>query len=158
MMTDGTIITNVIDAIVLSSEIVKSAENEILWIVPRPTLVYASQFGLIEEFKTLAQNGVRVRGISDLSYLYIDTVRELLDIGLNVRHFEKYKGVFMVVVDRRKSISSISADAENLAIGDPVVALWSDDPTYIEYLSSIFEPLWEQAVPAAQRIEELLRG
>jgi hypothetical protein len=156
-MTDGTVITSVMDAIALGSEIVKSAENEILWIAPRPTLAYASQFGIIETFKTLIQNGVRVRGISDISYLYIDTVRELLDIGQDVRHFEKYKGIFMVVVDGRKSISSISADAENLSIADPVVAFWSEDPTYVEYLTSIFEQSWEQAVPAAQRIEELLK-
>ena len=73
IMTDGTVIENVKDTIALGSEIVESAENEIMWIAPRPKLVYASQFGIIEIFKTLIQNGVRVRGISDLSYLYIDT-------------------------------------------------------------------------------------
>jgi len=156
-MTDGTVIENVKDTIALGSEIVESAENEIMWIAPRPKLVYASQFGIIEIFKTLIQNGVRVRGISDLSYLYIDTVHELLDIGQDVRHFEKYQGVFIIVVDGRKSISTISVNAENLSIDDHVVALWSDDPTHAEYLMSIFETAWEQAIPTAQRIEELLK-
>ncbi|HYA60632.1 MAG TPA: hypothetical protein VED16_00945 [Candidatus Acidoferrum sp.] len=156
-MTNGTIITRIQDAIVMGSEIVESAQNEVMWLAPRPTLVYASQFGIIEKFQTLIQKGVTVRGISDLSYVYIDTVRELLDIGQNVRHFEKYQGVFMVLGDGRKSISTISVDAENLSIDDPVVAFWCEDPTYIEYLTSTFELVWEQAIPAAQRIEELLK-
>lgn len=156
-MTDGAIITSIRDAIAIGSGIVESAENEVIWLAPRPTLVYASRFGMIETFKMLIQSGVSVRGISDLSHLYIDTVRELLDVGQNVRHFEKYQGIFMVVGDKRKSMSSISVDAENLSIDDPVVALWSEDPTYAEFLMSTFEMLWDQAVPAAQKIEELLK-
>jgi len=33
----------------------------------------------------------------------------------------------------------------------------TDDPTYIKYLVSTFELLWKLAIPAAQRIEELLK-
>jgi len=33
----------------------------------------------------------------------------------------------------------------------------TDDPAYAAYLMSTFELLWEQAIPAAQRIEELLK-
>lgn len=54
-MSNGTIIKNVKDAIAIGSEIVESAENEVIWLAPRPTLVYASQFGIIEKFKTLIQ-------------------------------------------------------------------------------------------------------
>jgi hypothetical protein len=35
--------------------------------------------------------------------------------------------------------------------------LWADDPTYADYLVSIFELLWEQSIPVAQRVEELLK-
>jgi len=60
-------------------------------------------------------------------------------------------------VDGRKVISTISIDVENLSTDDPVMAFWSVDPTYVEYLTSIFNLLWEQAIPAAERIEELLK-
>jgi hypothetical protein len=63
----------------------------------------------------------------------------------------------MLVGDRKESISSISIDAERLSIDTPVVALWSDNPTYAEYLMSIFETAWEQSIPATQQIEELLK-
>jgi len=59
--------------------------------------------------------------------------------------------------DRRESISSMSINAESLSIDTPLIVFWSDDPTYAEYLVSIFEIAWEQAIPAAQRIEELLK-
>jgi len=80
-----------------------------------------------------------------------------LNIGQDVRHFEKYQGLFMVVVDGTKSISTISANAENLSIDNHVVAFWSEDPTHAEYLMNTFEVTWEQAIPAVERIEELLK-
>jgi hypothetical protein len=155
-MTDGTIITSVTDAIAVISQIVESAQNEVVWLVPRPSLAYALQYNIIENSKVLTQRGVRIRGIVDFSHPYIDIIRKLLDAGQDVRHSDKYQAVFMVVADT-KSISSMGIDAESLSLDTPVVALWSDDPTYAEYLMSNFETAWEQAVPATQRIEELLK-
>ena len=54
-------------------------------------------------------------------------------------------------------MSSMSIDVKSLSIDTPIVALWSDEPTYAEYLMSTFEMAWEQSVPATQRIEELLK-
>jgi hypothetical protein len=51
----------------------------------------------------------------------------------------------------------MSIDVESLSIDTPLIALWSDDPTYAEYLMSTFEMAWEQSIPAAQWIEELLK-
>jgi hypothetical protein len=155
-MTDGTIIQSVTDAIAVISQIVESAENEVVWLVPRPSLAYALQYNIIENSKVLTQSGVRIRGIVDFSYPYINIIQKLLDAGQDVRYYDKYQGIFMVVADK-KSISSMSIDVERLSTNTPVVALWSDDPTYAEYLTSTFETVWEQSIPAAQRIEELLK-
>ncbi len=155
-MTDRTIITSVTDAIAVISQLLESAENEVVWLVPRSSLVYALRYNLIESSRALVQQGVRMRGIADFSYHYIDMLHKLLDAGEDVRHFDKHQELFMVVADT-KSISSMSINIENLSLDTPIVALWSDDPTYAEYLMSIFETAWEQSVPAAQRIEELLK-
>jgi hypothetical protein len=155
-MTDGTIITSVKDAVAVISQIVESAENEVVWLVPRLSLPYAQQYNIIENSKILVQRGVRIRGIVDFSHPYIDIIRKLLDAGQDVRHLDEKQGEFIVVADG-KSISSMSIDAKNLSLDTPVVALWSEDPTYAEYLTSNFEKAWEKAVPAAQRIEELLK-
>jgi hypothetical protein len=156
-MADGKIIKSIIDAIAIALQIIESAENEVAWLVPRPALIYASQYGVNDIAKMLIQKGVHIRGITDISYPYIDVVRERLDIGEDVRHFDKYRGEFMLIGDTRQGLSSINIDVESLSLDTPVVALWTNDPTYAEYLMSTFDIAWEQSVPAAQRIEELLK-
>ena len=46
----------------------------------------------------------------------------------------------------------MNVDVESLSIDPPVVALWSDNLIYGEYLLSTSEPAWEQAIPAARRM------
>ncbi len=155
-MTDGTIVTSFKDAIAVGSKILESAENEVVWLAPRSSLTYALQYNIIEKFKMRIQSGVSVRGIVDFSHGNIDMLQKLLAAGQDVRHFDGYQGVFMVVADK-ESISSINIDFKNLSLDTPIVALWSDDPTYADYLMSTFETAWQQAIPATQRIEELLK-
>jgi len=156
-MADGTIITSVTDALAICSSIIESANNEVVYISPPSLLVLASQLTLRENIKLFIQKGARVRGIANFSYPYIGEMREILDIGTDVRHVDHYQGIFMLVGDEKESISTMTVNGENISIDTPVVALWSDDPTYIEYLLSTFEMAWEQSVPAVQQIEELLK-
>ena len=158
-MTDGKVITNVIDAFAICSNIIDSAETEVIHISHPSQLVLASYFGLAERVKLFMQRGGRMRGIVDFSYPFIKEIQSWLDIGEDVRYSPQYQGMFMLIGDGRESISSISVDVEHLSIDTPVAALWNwkDDPTYAEYLMSIFETAWKQAIPAAERIEELLK-
>jgi len=156
--TDRTTITSVTDALAICSNIIESAENEVVYISPLSLLLLASQLGLVERVKLFMQKGGRVRCITDLSHQHIKEIQEWLDIGEDVRHFPQYQGIFMLVGDKKESISSMSIDAKNLSVDTPIVAFWSDDPTHAEYLMSIFETAWEQSFPAAQRIEELLKA
>ena len=156
-MADGTIITSITDGLAVCMSIIESANNEVVYISPPSLLVLGSQFGLREKTKMLMQKGGRMRGIADFSYQYIGEMRELLDIGTDVRHFPQYQGVLMIVGDGRESISSMGVAARSFSIDTPIVLLWSDDPTYAEFLMSAFKTAWEQAIPAAQRIEELLK-
>lgn len=155
-MSDGTIIKSITDVIAVVSQIVESAENEVAWLVPGLFLVYAQQFGIIEQSKMLLQTGVRIRGIVNFSYPYIDRIQKLLDTGLDVYHADYYLGMFMIIADT-KSISSMSIIPESLSMDSPIVAFWSNNPTYAEFLMSVFEQVWGQAIPAAQQIEKLLK-
>jgi hypothetical protein len=156
-MANETIITSVTDVLAICSSIIESANNEVVYLSPPSILALASQLGFAEKTKMLKQKGGRVRGIADFSYPYIKEIQERLDNSTDVRHISQYQGIFMLVGDGRESISSLNVDVERLSLDTPVVALWSDNPTYAEYLMSTFEMAWEQAVPAAQRIEELLK-
>ena len=156
-MADGTIITSVTEALAVCMGIKESANSEAVYISPPSLLVLGSQFGLREKTKTLTQKGGHIRGIADFSYQYMSEMRDILDTGTYLRHFPQYQGVLMLVADKRESISSMGVSAKSFSIDTPIVLLWSDDPTYAEFLMSAFETVWEQAVPAAQRIEELLK-
>ena len=156
-IADGTIITSVIDTLAICSSIIESAENEVVYLSPLPLLVLAPQFSLTEKTNVFIRKGGRIRGIPDISYLYIEKIRDFLDNGVDVHNFHQYPGIFMLVGDEKESISTMSIDVGSFSIDTPVVALWSDDPTYADYLMSTFEVTWEQSVSAAQQIEELLK-
>ena len=120
-------------------------------------LVIASLYGINEGSKKLIEHGGRVRGISDISYTYIEPAQELLNIGEDIRHYDLYRGLFFGVIDKKICFSSINADISRISLDEPSILLWTDEAPYAEYLTSTFEMLWERSVPAAQRIEELVK-
>jgi hypothetical protein len=151
-MVSETIIESVKDAIAVVSSVVESAEREIAWLLPAPMLVMGAQYNVGS--KDLIQKGGRVRGITTISSPYVKTVSELLDAGVDVRLVENYTGSFMLVADSSQSISSIHLNVQDLSIDDKIVAFWTDDPDYAEYLLSSFETVWAEATDAKKRISE----
>jgi hypothetical protein len=120
-------------------------------------LVFAAQYRLPGKSKMLIQNGGRVRGLFSISSPYVEVARSLLAIGEDVRHLDEYEGVFFLVGDKKQSISSLHVSTRELSIDDQIVAFWSQDPNYADYLLLNFELAWTQGTDAGQRINELLK-
>ncbi|MDD1720863.1 MAG: hypothetical protein LUP95_02650, partial [Euryarchaeota archaeon] len=97
-----------------------------------------------------------VRGISDISYTDIAAAKSTLNIGTDLRHFDNYFGIYFAVVDHKYCVSSINVAIKRISLNEPISLLWTDDPMNAEYLMATFEMLWKQAVPAEERIQELL--
>jgi len=154
LMEGGTIIESVKDAIAVAAIIIESAEKELAWLVPAPSLAIAAKYNLREKSKVLMQNGGRIRGITSISSPYVDAVRKLVYAGEEVRNVQNYSGVFMLVGDKNQSISSINVTAEDLSLEDRINAFWTDNPGYVEYLLSIFENLWQEATDARNVLSE----
>ena len=154
-MTSGIIIETVKDAIAVASTIIESAEKEVCWLVPAPLLVLAAHFNLNDKSRVLIQKGGQERGITEISPLYIEAVSAVIDIGVDIRHMERYGGTFMVVGDGRQSISSMDINAQDLSLNDNIVAFWTENPDYAAYLLSSFESTWAEATNAQKRMEEL---
>jgi sugar-specific transcriptional regulator TrmB len=135
--------------------LIESMQEE--WLVAAPGLatVVASLFGINDAAAVFIQRGGNVRTIIDISYPIIDNVRELLNIGEEVRHIDQH-GVMFVVFDRKQSMTAINP-AVTASLNAPNIILWTDDPTYAKYLASTFEMLWDQAVDAEERIQQLLK-
>ncbi len=150
------IIKSIRELVATVTPIVNSSESEFLVFCHEPAMVVSSLYGINEAAKMLIDRGGNVRGITNISYQMIELVQQRLNDGEDIRHFGG-RGIFFCVFDRKISISAINPDVRSISLAEPIKGLWTDDPMYAQYLVSTFELLWEQSVPAAQRIEELLK-
>ena len=133
-----------------------AAEKEWFAVVPPILTVFSSLF-FVEDDKKFIDRGGRIRFITDVTYPFIELIREHLDAGMEVRHFDKYSGLLFCVFDGKIGMSAINAaDLKSVSLSQLVSVLWSDDRTYARYLVSTFELLWQQSIPAEQRIQEML--
>ena len=157
-MTAGKIITSVREVFAVISNIIESAKNEIVWIVPPSPLVMATYYGLSDLSATFMANGGNNRGILTITPPYIELAERFIDSGETLRHVEGYSGLFFIVVDKIESLSAVVVNPEELSCDSKVITFWGNGPTYAEYLLSIFENAWTQGVDAQERIDELLRN
>ena len=133
-----------------------STEREWIAVIPAIT-VFFHPYMVAEEDKKFIDRGGKIRAIADITYPYIEAFQQHLDMGIDIRHFDQYTGIMFFVFDRKISMTAISADVKHVSLNEPVNVLWTDDSTYAQYLTSTFEMLWKRAIPATQRIEELLK-
>jgi len=155
------ILKNVKELVAVSISSLSSIGEELLYVVPGHMLVIASVFGINEATKKLLESGGHSRGITDISYPFIKPTQELLDNGEDIRHYDQYQGILFGVLDRKISFSVMKSattmlDDAPVSLDREISTLWTDDPTYATYLIATFETLWAQAIPAEQRITELL--
>jgi len=157
------IIKSLREHVAITLSLINSTDSEIIAVVPQITSVVGSLYGWYEEAKKFIDRGGKIRIISDLSSRTIELAQQAIDIGIDGRVYDGYMGVMFNVYDRKTSQVTINMDRitinmdkNSISLNQPLSILMTDDPTYAYYLISTFELLWEQAVPAAQRIEELL--
>jgi hypothetical protein len=153
-MAGKVVVESVTDALAVASHIVESATNEIVWLLPPEMLIFSAQFGIAEKCKTLIENGGRVRGITQITDTYHDIIQQRVDYGEEIRHVDRYQGSFMLVGDKKESISSIYLDLEELSLDDALRAFWTDNEAYADYLLSTFEFEWNSAVDANKKLLE----
>jgi hypothetical protein len=155
-MPNGTVITSVKDVLAAALGIVESAQEEVVWVIPASINTLSLTYGGVEKIKAFIQKGGSSRGVVQISPANITEIQLFLDAGEDIRHSDEGHEVYMFVGDKRHSISSLNIGVKEFILDTPVTAFWSDSPAYAEYLVTSFERVWSEAVPAAQRIKELL--
>jgi sugar-specific transcriptional regulator TrmB len=151
------IIKSVKELVAATTTLVTSAKNGWVYVVPADMLVITELFGINEEIKNIIERGRYVRGICDINYADIAPAQAFLNIGHDLRHFDHYSGLYFAVVDNKHCVSAINVDIKRISLSEPISMIWTDDPKYAEYLTATFEMLWKQAIPAEERIQELLK-
>ncbi len=150
------VIKSVGELVTLTLSAVTSAQKGFIFVVPEDMVVISSQFGINAEAEQMLKTGKYARGITDITHRVIRSAQELVDIGEDIRHFAGYQGIYFAVVDDSISVSAINVDIRRISLGEPIAMIWTDDAKYAQYLTSTFEMLWGQSVPAEERIQELL--
>jgi sugar-specific transcriptional regulator TrmB len=150
------IIKSLKELVAVSMPLIDSMQEEWLVAAPAYLTVVASLFGVNDAAHEFIKRGGKVRSIIDISYQVIEPVREMIAIGEEVRHIDEH-GIMFVVFDRKTCISAINAKVNRISLSAPVSGLWTDDPAYAQYLASTFEMLWNQAIDAEERIQQLLK-
>jgi len=132
-----------------------SVEKEWIAVVPGIITVFSSLYALEDDKKFLDRGG-KIQFITDITYPYVEIIQQHLDLEMEVRHLDKYSGIMFFVFDKKISMTAINIPRK-VSLNELISVLWTDDATYADYLASTFEILWEQAIPAEKRIEELLK-
>jgi sugar-specific transcriptional regulator TrmB len=134
-----------------------SVEQEWVLAISEIMFLASALYGLLEEDVKLIDRGVKIKAVTNISYPYTELIQQHLDVGVDIRHYDQYQGIIFGVWDRKFCASAINVDIKRASLDEPFLVLWTDDSAFVDYHVSTFELLWEQAVPAAQRIEELLK-
>jgi hypothetical protein len=79
-----------------------------------------------------------------------------LDLGEDLRHSDLHYEIFMIIGDMQHSLSAMYVDVKEFSPDTPIVAFRYESPVYAEYLITAFEKAWSEAVPAEERLRELL--
>ncbi len=132
-----------------------SSEEEVIVVAPSEIVTISSLFGVTDAVKSLVERGATFRLITDISNSAIPNIEEALSIGEEIRHYANYAGIFFAVLDRKICFQGINLNINRISLNQPLAVLWSDDPTYAKYLVATFDMIWRQAIPAADRLQEL---
>ncbi|MGZ4929046.1 MAG: hypothetical protein ACXV76_12375, partial [Halobacteriota archaeon] len=143
------------DALATALGILESEQKEVAWLIPPSVHSLATTLGFFEAMRTFVKQGGVSRGIVSVSRKNINEIRMSVESGEDIRHSDAVHELFMFVGDKQHSISAINVGVEEYTLDTPVVAFWSESPTYAEYLLASFESAWSDAIPAEKRIQEL---
>jgi sugar-specific transcriptional regulator TrmB len=150
------IIKNIKELVAVALPLIESMTDEWLVAAPAAATIVSFLFGINEAAKEFIERGGKVKAVIDISYETIEPVREMMSIGEEVHHIDQH-GVTFAIFDRKVAFSVINADVSRISLSQPLAVLWTDDPTYAQYLASTFDMLWKQSTDAEERIQQLLK-
>jgi two-component system, OmpR family, sensor histidine kinase VicK len=98
----------------------------------------------------LAKRGVRMRYLTEIRKDNIDYCKEMIGIGIELRHIEGIKGNFGIA-DRIEYITILVQEDKQR----PAQALVSNVKSFVEQQQYLFDSLWQKGIPAQDRIREI---
>ena len=148
------LVRSVTRAQTITSQMVKAAQNEVLFITTPHNANATVLYGSLSNYRNATKRGVSVRCITNISERNLDTVLDARNY-LKIRHYSGYKGLCFLEVDMRESFAELENDALQSENDPHTVWLWSDNTDFAERLKATFEILWAQSVSTEERMHEI---
>ena len=149
------VVTGCKECITASLEQAEAAVHDILTIGHSAALAYSYKQGFFDTFLDAVERGVEMRFILDMSSQALDAIRAAIDGGINVRHYEQYRGIMFTLVDFKESFTVVTFDAHHSPKDTEHTAFLCDNSEYAHGLANQFELVWRKSIDGAQRIREL---
>jgi len=149
------LVRSVTRAQTIASQMVKAAQNEVLFITTPHNANTTVLYGSLSNCRNATKRGVSVRCITNISERNLNAVLDARNY-LKIRHYSGYKGLCFLEVDMRESFTELENDALRSENDQHTVWLWSDNTDFAERLKATFEILWAQSVSIEERMHEIL--
>ena len=139
-------------------QLVKTSQATISYISSLAGISILSVSGILEHFVDAATRGVHVRYVTEIFPRNVNSVRDALAGGIEVRHHNDYAGMRFLVADGHESLTTITFDALHHGKDASDTAFWTNSPEYAQYLEASFELLWDSSEDPEERINEIVLG
>jgi DNA-binding response OmpR family regulator len=101
-------------------------------------------------WKKATDKGVQTREITEVTKENISICKDLINIGIDLRHMNNVSGVF--AINERELLVKIMSEEDH---DKGLEYIHSNFPLIVEQHRSIFKNLWNLSIPASSRIREL---
>ena len=135
---------------------VEAADHEVRLLVTQEALIRSKAAGLFNTLKKRQPAGLTVRVMTQINEPNLRQAKILAE-DHDITHFE-IPNFNLLVIDDREVLLSVSLDDRRGSSGTDDTALWMNSPDFIHAQRNFFEHLWDNGVPAADRITELETG
>ena len=130
------------------------AREEIALMTTVKDLYRFTYVGLDEILRRNAQNGVKVRILTEINEKTIGIIENYLGFA-EVFHRNLPGPVRFITVDGKESFTSVLMDDSMSLNTEKDAGLWTDSSNYVEAMSKFFEDFWSRGADASIQIKEL---
>lgn len=149
------VVTGCNECIAASLVQAEAAVHDILTIGHPAALAYSYKQGFFKTFLDAVERGVEMRFILDVSSQALDAVRAAIEGGIDVQHYEEYRGIMFTLVDSKESFTVATFDPRYSPKDAKHTAFLCDSPKYAHRLANLFELVWRRSIDGAQRAQDL---
>ena len=151
-LTKATVVSGYDDLLKVRMKMVREARTSIDICANSQILSKVVIPSFVQDHRDAINRGIRNRYLFDItSWEDVDCAKILMNIGIDVRHLKNSVALFGV----SEKACIWMATVKDVGKNEETRGMYSTQPDCVEQYRSIFEVLWNSALPAVERIKEI---